>query len=166
MTWFLDHGATIDTATLRRAAAAPAPIPAPCIIAVLDHYSRQSSVRGAKLLRGTRLLQNAARKGNVALVQLLLAAGAEVDEIVMSSSHGAGPAETTALFEAVDCQHEEVIRLLLQSGADPNRLVGRDGRCLTPLSLAEARGQGPIVAVLRAEVERRRVEERTQASRL
>ena len=56
----------------------------------------------------------------------------------------------TALLEAIlladgDAAHQEIVRLLLEHGADPD-LADRDG--VTPLAHARARGQDAVAAIL------------------
>lgn len=62
----------------------------------------------------------ASRSGHLSIARLLLAAGAQVDLSEEEFGH-------TALTEAADHCHPEVMDLLLESGADPNR-KDRDGR--------------------------------------
>ena len=59
----------------------------------------------------------------------------------------------TGLLEAIVLAdggpaHQEIVRLLLENGADPD-LADRDG--VTPLAHARARGQLEIAAILEAE---------------
>jgi ankyrin repeat protein len=58
------------------------------------------------------VLQHAAGSGDLAIVELLLAAGASVDR----RSHDG----STALYEASAGGHLGVVRLLVESGADPS----------------------------------------------
>ena len=56
-------------------------------------------------------LINAARKGDVNKVQSLIARGADINA---SDRNG------NALFSAVNKRNDELVKLLLESGADPN----------------------------------------------
>ncbi len=60
------------------------------------------------------ILIAAAKEGQVAAVQALLEAGISVDGTVGFGQH------TTALYHAAEKGHMDVVRMLLQKGADPN----------------------------------------------
>lgn len=81
--------------------------------------------------------------GDLDMTRLLLAAGADVER-----QHYLG---TTALHFAATADQADVAELLLEHGADPNR-VGRkfDPAGETPLQLAIAAGSQRVVALLRA----------------
>lgn len=69
------------------------------------------------LVGGATCLHFAARSGNIAVSERLLALGVPVD---LPEGGGDG---ITALYRAVEEQCEEVVRLLLERGADVNRVV-------------------------------------------
>lgn len=160
LNWFLVHGARIDKETIRHAVHG-APVKAACIQVLLDRF-------GVELFRGTRLLQSAAKRGRNDIIKVLLDAGVHVDELIPPSpTHEDGEVELTALYEAVYKHHEETVQLLLQHGADPNKLVCTEEGFNTPLKLAEGHGYARIVAMLRMAIERHQVGGvRTYTSRL
>ncbi len=84
----------------------------------------------------------ASERGHVSTVALLIAAGSDLDHVNRLG--------WTALIEAIvlsdgGAAHQEIVRLLLEGGADP-RLP--DGEGTTPRELAAARGYREIVALL------------------
>ncbi|MGW5851423.1 ankyrin repeat domain-containing protein [Streptomyces sp. NPDC055254] len=81
----------------------------------------------------------AAEAGDAVRVAELLAAGAALDE--------RSSAARTALDLAVDAGHAEVVRLLLEAGADPTADAGPYHE-LDALALAAMRGRTAVVAVL------------------
>ena len=92
---------------------------------------------------GTALIA-AAHLGRVEVVRRLISAGAPLDHV-----NNLG---WTALMEAVvlgddGADHQAVLRLLLDAGADP-QIADRDG--VTPLSHARARGYAAMVRLLEA----------------
>ena len=94
------------------------------------------SYNGAGLIR-------AADRGYTAIVARLLETDVEVDHVNRLG--------WTALLEAIilgggDAAHVEVVRLLVEAGADVN--LG-DGQGVTPLEHAEQSGYDEIVAILR-----------------
>lgn len=82
------------------------------------------------------LLFHAAISGNLELVQMLVARGADID---------AGAEKQTALHGAAGFGHVEIVRYLLAQGADFN-VVDHDGR--TPLDVAEQTGHEQVVALI------------------
>lgn len=91
--------------------------------------------------RGTALIA-AAHLGHVEVVRRLIAAGAPLDHV-----NNLG---WTALMEAVVLgdgrpNHQQVVRLLLEAGADRS-IADRDG--VTPLAHARARGYAEIASLL------------------
>ena len=86
-------------------------------------------------------LFRAARHGDRAGVEQALSAGASLD-------HAAPIDRKTALFRAAVFGHADVVRLLLERGADP-KAVGADGRSALDVVLA-ARGEEKDPAIARA----------------
>ena len=95
-----------------------------------------------KRKKGTTPLIAAARSGHLEIVNLLLAAGAEVDPKTGPKRVG----QPTALWWAARNGHQVIVETLLENGADVN---GKEGK-LTPTALMEAveRGHPFIVEVL------------------
>lgn len=84
-------------------------------------------------------LFRAARHGDRAAVEQALATGASLE-------HSAPIDHKTALFRAAVFGHADVVRLLLERGADPNA-VGFDGRsALEVVTAARAEEKDPAVA--------------------
>ena len=87
----------------------------------------------------------ACERGHVDVVRYLL----EESDVDVDHVNDLG---WTGLLEAIiladgDTAHQEIVRLLLEHGADPD-LADRDG--VTPLAHARAKGQGEIAALLEA----------------
>ena len=80
---------------------------------------------------------DAAREGDVSLVESMLQEGVPVDRV--------GWRDRTALFHAAANNRTGVIRLLLQKGADVNK---RDGAGDTPVHLAAMENSTEAIAVL------------------
>ena len=85
----------------------------------------------------TRMLVEAAQRGNEEQIGSLLAAGADLN--------GAVQGDGNALIAAAQRGHLNVVQLLLNRGADVNAGVPGDG---TPLIAAAQRGHLPIVTLL------------------
>jgi ankyrin repeat protein len=107
---------------------------------MLAHGADLASTNG---YGGTALIP-ACERGFVEVVRVLIEAGTVLDHVNRLG--------WTALLEAIILSeggpaHREIVRLLLEAGADP-ALADRDG--VTPLTHAEARGYEPIAALLRA----------------
>lgn len=158
LSWFLNHGAKVDKDTIRHAVHG-APVKAACIEALIHRF-------GVKLFKGSRLLQSAAKRGRNDIVQVLLDAGVDVDELVSRPGFDDGESEATALYEAVYKQHEETIQLLLRYGADPEREVCEQNGLNTPLKLAEGHGYSSIVALLHRSMERQQPGAKTWTAKL
>lgn len=95
--------------------------------------------RGADLEReGHDRLDAAVNKRNLAMVELLLDAGVDVNA-------ASGWELLTALHIAASGGHTEMVDLLLARGADPE---ARDRRMETPLMKASKRGHATCVALL------------------
>lgn len=88
-----------------------------------------------------RPLAEASEKGHLAVVNVLLAAGARVDSCCCSC--------VTALHYAIRERHAEVVVRLLEAGASPIRTY--DAR-LSPLELARQTGDARIVGLIEAAV--------------
>ena len=88
---------------------------------------------------GQTPLHMAARRGNLAVAEALLAAGADIDPQDRKGE--------TPLRRAVNCGQPELIALLLQRGADPH-LADRSGR--TPLQAAQATRKGSHLPLFKA----------------
>lgn len=84
----------------------------------------------------------AARRGNTAMLDLLLAHDAAVDQV---DNETRGSRGRTALHEAAKRGWTKGVRILLDAQADPNR---GDGRGETPLLLAVRRGHEEVVILL------------------
>lgn len=107
-----------------------------------ERWTREEALQGDFTLahRLTPLLL-AAGRGDLELVQLLLARGAEVDGPCGCDS------QETPLLAAVIHGRQEVAAALLQAGADPNR-TNRAG--FSPLHIARMRGLSALAAKLEA----------------
>lgn len=100
-----------------------------------------ADVRSLDSYDGTGLIR-AADRGHVRIVERLLETETDVDHV-----NNLG---WTALLEAVilgggDARHTEVVRLLVEGGADPNI---PDGEGVTPLGHARANGYDGMVEIL------------------
>jgi ankyrin repeat protein len=89
---------------------------------------------------GLSALYHAVVRGQRAVAEQLLAAGARID-----GTAPAGAPHTTPLHAAALFNQPEMARWLLAHGADPSRL---DPEGHTPLQVAEARGHAEVAAVL------------------
>ena len=102
-----------------------------------------ADVRSLDSYNGTGLIR-AADRGHVRIVEELSKTETDVDHV-----NNLG---WTALLEAIilgegDERHEEVVRLLVEGGADPNLA---DGDGVTPLEHAEQRGYSGMAEILRS----------------
>ena len=108
---------------------------------VVQAHSARTSSEGAVVVveeGGFTPLLFAARSGDLASAELLLAAGADPNDTA--------PAGTSALVVAAHSSHGEVAGLLLDAGADPNAA----GAGYTPLHAAILRGDAALVRTLLA----------------
>ncbi|HIE5095638.1 ankyrin repeat domain-containing protein [Stenotrophomonas maltophilia] len=113
----------------------------------LDEILAMALAHGADLhstnrYGGTALIP-AAERGHVATVRALLRAGVAVDHV--------NRLHWTALLEAIllgdgGARHQQIVRLLLEAGADP---ALADGNGVTPLAHARQRGYTAIESLLR-----------------
>ncbi|KAI0869789.1 ankyrin repeat-containing domain protein [Hypoxylon argillaceum] len=85
----------------------------------------------------TSWLRRSAHLGNVEMVRYFLHQGAKPDFERRGPGH-------SPLLRAVQSQHETIIRLLLDAGADPNRPPPPN----TPLAFAVLKGNIPVVRLL------------------
>jgi hypothetical protein len=90
---------------------------------------------------GFTALDGAARRGDVAAIRSLLAAGADRD------LRDWGPNGWTALMHAAHKEQAAAVRALLAAGADPNR---RSANGATALLIAAGQGEAEIVELLLA----------------
>jgi len=79
---------------------------------------------------------------SIDLAEFLLSKGAEIDEINTTEYYGG----YTPLFWAVEDNNEELVRFLVQNGANVN---ARSTKGQTPMSLAEKGGYAEIVEILK-----------------
>ena len=84
---------------------------------------------------------NAAYRGDVELTQLLIQRGAELNH---TAKH-----RLTALMLAVINSRTEVVRLLVEAGADRNIAGSYGSFACTPLQYAQKSGQDEIAQILR-----------------
>ena len=111
------------------------------ILAAMIAHAPDVSIRNRF---GGNALIPACEQGHVETVELLLKTPIEVDHINRLG--------WTCLLEVVllgdgGKRHQEVVRMVLSAGADPNLA---DGQGVTPLAHAVARGQTEIAAIIRA----------------
>lgn len=88
---------------------------------------------------GRSLIHNAAVGGNLTLMQLL------IDRGCTPLLTGTDPEGWTPLLSAVSCGHEDISRLLLSLGVDPNT-ANKQGR--TALHYAASKGRTALIQVL------------------
>ena len=135
LTWLLDRGAQVTQDTVKTAAFLP---------------TRVSTMRiligrcGINSTKNTCNLQLAARRGNQDMVQFLLDAGTDINEIPPPPDIRE-PGPYTALYEAVQAQHIAIVRLLLDRGARVDLPERRSGHGETALELATRMGNSDIV---------------------
>ena len=102
-------------------------------------------LKGGADLDGSGAILLAAEAGKLDMVRYLWEKGANVDEVGGDADDRSAHAGS-ALHKAVGRGHADVVRLLLEKGADRN-LEDRQGR--TPLDLAEEKGREEIAEMLR-----------------
>jgi uncharacterized protein len=108
------------------------------------HRSRGGQNLSIRNRFGGNALIPACEQGHVETVELLLKTPIQVDHVNRLG--------WTCLLEVVllgdgGKRHQEVARMVLSAGADPNLA---DGQGVTPLAHAIARGQTEIAAIIRA----------------
>ncbi len=130
----------VEIAELLLAAGAPLDI---CTAAMLGNVDRIKAFLHAdpNLVHATGahqlpVLYHAAVRGNIAVAEMLLAHGADVN---------AGEGKNTALHGAVFFRQIEMVRWLLEHGANVN---AKDFQSKTPLAIAHKQGHSDIAALL------------------
>jgi hypothetical protein len=112
--WLIDHGGELELDMFKRAAWANVSVPVMEIL--VEKF-------GIQPLEGTGSLQMAASRGSQDVVEYLLGLGANVNEIPPSlDPRESGP--YTALYEAVHIRHVNIVRVLLEHGADVDMPCG------------------------------------------
>jgi len=96
--------------------------------------------------KGMRALPMAAKKGNIEIVEALIAAGADVNYQFLRLTSGKGPAIYTVILYAVGEGHTEVVKALLAAGANANAGHLEDGKSV--LTMAAMNGNADIVAAM------------------
>lgn len=93
---------------------------------------------------GGRLLQPVVRTQNIAVAELLIQAGAEVNVSQLARE------PTAPLWEAIRCANFEMVKCLVRAGADVNQysFAANAGYAATPLSLAVWKGDKRVVEYL------------------
>eukprot|EP00873_Tetraselmis_striata_P016995 jgi/Tetstr1/437259/TSEL_025989.t1 len=111
-----------------------------------EEFAAKSAKNGCLETTGTmvyasapRALQIAASEGSAAIVEILLKAGADVNRSV-----GQG---YTALDFAVFGRHHDCALILLQNGADPEKM---NCEGISPLARATQRKDGKMLSMMRA----------------
>ena len=138
--FLLNQGAHILPETLSTAAFKPPSGADAATMALLLSRGGQQKDSGA--------LQLAAGRDRLDIVKLLLAASANIDEIPANAPGDRMDGwPQTALHEAIAGSRTDVVRLLLDQGA---RWDLPDSKGRTALDLAESRGQGEIVELIKA----------------
>ena len=110
----------------------------PPLLRLATRISAALSIAAVVSVAAADPLHDAAKKGDVAEIKQLIAAGADLNS---RDAFGA------PLHHAVMRSKTQAVAALLDAGADPNVLTA-DGR--TPLHIAAARGNGEIAALLLA----------------
>ena len=117
--WFLDHGALPSSYCNGRgysALDAAASFASPDIVMVLlDHGAMVSNTNALHMaVRST----SRSRRSRRDMVEFLLDAGVDIDAIEHAGNWPFSPNYGTALHVAASCGHEDLVRLLLERGAD------------------------------------------------
>ena len=112
--------------------------PAPAV-ELRERAGAQSQIAVTGGISASELLQQAAARGDVALVRSL------VQTNTASTINARDTSGRTALLLAVLHRQESVVRALLEEGADPN-IADAEGH--TPLAVARDQNQLPVVEAL------------------
>ena len=140
LTCLLDHGAKVSRETIKQAAMAGTPVPTMALLV---------EKCGSAALRDTCALQLAARRGEREMVDYLLHVGVDVEEKPTQLGDIREPGPFTALYEAVQGQHVEIVQVLREHGAKADTPCGwpfRDEE--TPLRAARRQGNSQITKLL------------------
>ena len=120
-----------------------------------DALARDRSLANFEDTCHHRVLSAAVRRGDLAMVRLLLAHGADPNLPEEGASHG------LSLWIAVNDRQRDIVRLLLAHGADPNAQVESSG---TPMS--QAASDEELTALLHSHGGRQSTSDRDRVARL
>jgi hypothetical protein len=138
--WLLDHGAKVSRETIKKAAMMGTPVPTMALLV---------EKCGAAALKNSCALQIAAGRGERDMVEFLLHAGADAEEMPIQLGDIREPGPFTALYEAVQGQHLEVVQLLLEHGEKADTPCDlHSGSKETPLQAARRQGNSQILSLL------------------
>jgi ankyrin repeat protein len=135
--WLIDHGGELELGMFEQAAWANVSVPVMEIM--VEKF-------GIQPLEYTGSLQMAASRGSRDLVEYLLGAGANVNE-VPPPLDPREPGPFTALYEAVHNRHVDVVRVLLEHGADVDMPCGTFSG-MSVLQIAREEGDIEILSLL------------------
>jgi ankyrin repeat protein len=138
--WLLGHGAKVSRETIKTAARKGTPVPTMALLV---------EKCGAAALKDSGALQFAAGRGEREMVEFLLHVGADIEEMPSQIGDLREPGPGTALYEAVQGQHVEVVQLLVEHGAKLDTPCQTpSGRKETPLQAARRQGNSQITNLL------------------
>ena len=151
MFWLLDHGAMVTKFALESV------VGTPTTPEKLSVFIREG---GIVMFKDSGALQYYAEQGRTDLVETLLNAGAEIDEIP-TSKDVREPGPFSALYEATKARKADVVQLLLDRGADIHLKSGQLTRLeddewidASPWELAQRlRDGGAIADMCKAKME-------------
>ena len=135
--WLIDHGGELELVMFKQAAWANVSVPVMEIL--VEKF-------GIQPLEDTGSLQMAASRGFRDLVEYLLGVGASVNEIPPPLDPRE-PGPYTALYEAVHNRHLDILRVLLEHGADVDMPCGTFGG-MSVLQIAREEGEIEILSLL------------------
>lgn len=115
------------------------------VVALLQHMPDSSEVNYASRLCGTAL-HCAARCNHIQVAELLISKGAEVNVANLEEETIDIRCSKSPLMAAVQHGHDEMTRLLISHGSDPNYADQLTG--WTPLMLAASNGHKTAVSIL------------------